>query len=143
MNANIFEHASRVKSRFPSIRGDLTVEQVWDLPLQSKSGFDLDSVAKAINSELKSVTEESFVATGTNPAKSKLEHMLEVVKHVIAVRLRENAEAATKAARAEERKKLVAALGDKQDDAIKGMTPEQIKSRIDELDGGAASAATA
>lgn len=141
MTANIFEHASRVKTRFPSNRGDLTTEQLWDLPLQSKSGFDLDSVAKAVNSQLKAVTEESFVSTGTNPAKSKLEHMLETVKHVIAVRLRENAEAATKAARAAERQKLVDALSDKQDAAIKDMTPDQIKARIEELDGGAAPAA--
>lgn len=47
----------------------------------------------------------------------------------------------TVAARAAERQKLVDALSDKQDAAIKDMTPEQIKARIEELDGGAAPAA--
>lgn len=133
MAINNFETASRLKLRFPSIKGDLTAEQLWDLPLQSKSGFDLDSVARAVNSQLKAVTEESFVATSTSPAKALHELQLDIVKHVIGVRLAENEAARLKAARAEELKKLTDILADKQDEALKGMTPEQIKARIAEL----------
>ena len=80
----IFEKATREKFRYPSAKGLLTTEQLWELPLTAKSGFSLDDVAKAVNAELKAVDTESFVATEANPAKATLETKLEVVKHVIA-----------------------------------------------------------
>jgi hypothetical protein len=135
---NIFEQASRAKTRFPSIRGDLTVEQLWGMPLQAKTGFDLDSVAKEVNAQLKAVSEESFVSTSTNPAKGSLELAMGVVKHVIAVRLQENEEARNKAALAAERQRLIGALGNKQDEELNGMSKEQLLARIAELDRPAA-----
>lgn len=132
---NIFELAARKKLRFPTNKGDITVEQLWDLPLQSKTLFDLDTVAKTVNSLLKSVTEDSFVSTTASPVKSQYELQLEIVKHVIATRLAENEAARVKAARAEELQKLTGILADKQDAALKELTPEQIKARIAELQG--------
>ena len=52
---NIFEQASRAKLRFDSVKGQLVTEQLWDLPLQSKTNFDLDTVAKGISGALLSV----------------------------------------------------------------------------------------
>ena len=46
---NLFLQATREKFRFESSKGDLSVEQLWDLPLTSRTGFDLDTVAKAVN----------------------------------------------------------------------------------------------
>lgn len=133
---SIFEQASREKIRFPSLRGLLTVEQLWDLPLQSKTGVDLDSVAKDINAQLKSVTEESFVQTNANPLKVPLTLALDVVKHVIAVRMKENEEARNKAARADERKRLVEALGEKQDKELLNLSKAELLARIEQLDNG-------
>lgn len=127
---NIFEQASQQKLRFPSVKGELTTEQLWDLPLQSKNQFDLDTVAKTVNNELKNVTEESFVATTTSPAKTILELKFEIVKHVIAVRIATNAAARDQAARKAEKDKLIGILADKQDEALKGLTPEEIQTRI-------------
>jgi hypothetical protein len=130
---NIFEQASRQKARFASIKGEITTEQLWDLPLQSKSGFDLDTVAKNVNAELKGVTEESFVATTSNPAKATLELKLEIVKHVIAVRLAENEAQRSAAAKAAEKQRLLDILAKKEDQALEGLTPEQIRERINQL----------
>jgi hypothetical protein len=126
----IFEQASRGKVRFPSDRGDLTVEQLWDLPLQAKNGFDLDSVAKDVNCQLKAVTEESFVNIGTNPAKPALELKLDIVKHIIATRIAENEAARTKAERLTEKRRLVELLGDKNDEELKGLSKEELTARI-------------
>jgi hypothetical protein len=128
-----FEQASIQKIRFPSVRGELTTEQLWDLPLQSKNQFDLDTVAKEVNASLKAVTEESFVNTITSPAKSKYELMLELVKHVIAFKLKANEEARTKADKAAKKDKLVAILGEKQDEALKALTPDELVKQIAEL----------
>lgn len=131
---NFFETASRTKIRFPSTKGRISVEDLWDLPLSSKSGFDLDSVAKAVNSDLRSATEESFVATSSNPAKAGLELQLEIVKHIIAVRLKENEEQRNREARMEERRRLLQVLETKQDEKMRGMSAEEILARISELD---------
>ena len=131
---NIFEQASRAKTRFASVKGRISVEDLWDLPLTSKSGFDLDSVAKAVNAELKTAAEESFVATTNNPVKAALELQMEVVKHVIAVRLRENEEGRNREARLEERRRLLQVLETKQDDKMRSMTDEEIRARIAEID---------
>ena len=130
---SIFEQASIQKIRFPSVRGELTTEQLWDLPLQSKNQFDLDTVAKEVNASLKSVTEESFVATTTCPAKARYELMLELVKHVIAFKLKANEEQRSRAEKAAKKDKLVAILGEKQDAALKELTAEELAKQIAEL----------
>lgn len=130
---SIFEQASIQKIRFPSVRGELTTEQLWDLPLRSKNQFDLDTVAKEVNAGLKSVTEESFVATTTNPAKAKYELMLELVKHVIAYKLKANEEQRSRAEKAAKKDKLVAILGEKQDAALKELTADELSKQIAEL----------
>ena len=130
---SIFEQASIQKIRFPSVRGELTTEQLRDLPLQSKNQFDLDTVAKEVNTSLKSVTEESFVATTTSPAKAKYELMLELVKHVIAFKLKANEEQRSRAEKAAKKDKLVAILGEKQDAALKELTAEELAKQIAEL----------
>lgn len=129
---SIFEQASRLKLRFASVKGALTIEHLWDLPLQSKTSFDLDTVAKAVARDLKAVTEESFVVE-TSPANTVLILKLDVVKHIIAVRLAENAAATNRSARSAERQKLLGILADKQDESLKNLTPEQIQKRLDEL----------
>ena len=129
----IFEKATREKFRYPSAKGQLTTEQLWELPLTAKSGFSLDDVAKAVNAELKAVATESFVATEANPAKATLETKLEVVKHVIAVRLAEDQAAKAAAAKKLEKEKLLAVLGRKQDAVLENLTEAELLARINNL----------
>ena len=132
--SKLFELATRQELRYPSCRGPLTTEQLWKMPLQSKSvpEFSLDDVAKQINRELKETTEQSFV-TPTSAANSSLELMLDVVKHIIAVKIAENAEAANAQARKTEREQLLALKADKQHEALRTLTPEQIDARLAQL----------
>jgi hypothetical protein len=125
----MFEKAIREKFRFPSNRGELTVENLFDLPLQSKSGFDLDNVAKELNATLKQMGEESFVSTNT-PGRTLVEAKLELVKYVIKTRLDENAAKQDAARRASEIEKLESLLERKQDEALLTLTPEQIKEKL-------------
>ncbi|MFI6761988.1 hypothetical protein ACIBF5_22890 [Micromonospora sp. NPDC050417] len=129
----IFEKATRGKFRYPSAKGLLTTEQLWELPLTAKSGFSLDDVAKAVNAELKAIDTESFVATETNPAKATLETKLEVVKHVIAIRLSEDQAAKAAAAKKLEKEKLLAVLGRKQDAVLENLTEAELLARINNL----------
>lgn len=136
MSDNIFEIASRRKFRFASSIGDLTTEQLWDLRL-SGAGHTLDNVAKTVNNELKSISDESFVVTRPNPRKGELEMMLDIVKHVISVKMADRDKAAAAADRAEQRRKLAEALINKRDAALANMSEEELTAKLAELDGTA------
>lgn len=131
---NLFEQASRVKLRFASTKGELTVEQLWDAPLISGNGFNLDVIAKDVNTQLKASTEESFVKQARpNAAQAALELKLEILKHIIGVKLAEADAAKASVARAEELRRLKEALAHKQDEALMSMDADALKKRIEEL----------
>ena len=130
---NIFEQATRRAIRFESAKGDLSVEQLWDLPLQSRNQFDLDTITKTVNRQLNAVTEESFVSVRENPAKEILSLKLEIVKHIISVKLQEAEEARNRANKASEKEKLLRLLDEKQNEALRALTPEEIQERLKAL----------
>lgn len=133
MDHNIFEQATEKKLRFPTDRGFLTVENLWDLPLQARDSFDLDTIAKGINRQIKEVAEESFVATTTNPAKVMLELQLDVLKHIIAMKIAKADAAKSRAEKAALKERLIAVLANKQDQSLQGLSEEEITKRIAEL----------
>lgn len=130
-----YENALRKKYRFPSCKGELTVEQLWDLPLKSTraNAPDLDGVAKEINRQLKEQTEESFVEIKSNPLKSELEDKLGIVKHVIHTKQAENEALRTAAQRKQERERLQDILAIKNQQELEGLSKEEIQQRIDAL----------
>lgn len=130
---NLFEVATRNKLRFESSKGPLSVEQVWDAPLTSRSGFSLDDIAKQAKRELDALSEESFVEQ-VSQLKSVAVLKLEVVKHIITVKLAEKEAASKRAERAELRQQLTQALAQKQSEVIKNMSPEEIQKRLKELE---------
>ena len=127
---NIFEQASRKNLRFTSSRGELLTEQLWTMPLTSKSGFDLDTVARGINQELKAVTGDSFVSTYTNPTKTTLELQLEIVKYIIAVKLQEAEDNSLRIQRADERAKLIDIVAAKRDESLKALPIEELEKKL-------------
>lgn len=126
---NLFEIASREAFRFTSNKGELTVEQLWQLPLQSKSGFDLDNVAKGINATIKTLAEESFVSSA-NPTTTVWQMKLDLVKHIIGVKLEELRINKAKVDNAALKAKLTGILEEKQDVELQKLTPEEIRARI-------------
>lgn len=133
MSIGIFEYATRNKIRFPSSRGDLTLEQLWDVPLRATDGFDLNAVARAANKAWKEVSEENFVEQTRTPKHLRLEVALEVVKHVIDAKLADEAAAKKRAENRKERELLLAALAEKQVGKMSEMTEQQIRKRIAQL----------
>ena len=131
--ANIFEQASRQALRFTSTKGLLMTEQLWTLPLTSANGVSLDGLAIGISRELRELEQDSFVATKPNPAKAELALKLDILKHIIGVKVAERDEAAAKSERAAKRQKLLAALEAKQNEALTGMSVEDIQKQLDEL----------
>jgi len=132
---NIFERASRRKLRFVSVVGDLTTEQLWDLPLTAKGERpDLDKLARYVARELKELDEGSFVKKEPNEAKIEMELRLEILKHVIEAKLTAEAAREKMAENQERKKRLLAALAAKDEASLQGMSKEQIEAEIAKLD---------
>lgn len=133
-NINLFEYATRNKLRFESTKGVLTVEQLWDVPLTSTDGCNLDAIAKGINRQVKDATEESFVSTKKTAATVQLEMKLEVVKSIISTKITDAEVAKTRADRKKEKELLLAALAEKQAGELSELNVKELKKRIAALE---------
>lgn len=131
---NIYEIAARSKFRFLSNKGLLMTEQLFDLPLSSKSGCDLDNVARAVNTELKAVSEESFVDATPNARKTELTTMLEIVKAVIASKQEDAAAAQKRHTKTIEKRKLLDAISMKQEQQLTEGSLEELMRKLEALD---------
>lgn len=134
MSQNIFEQAARQKVRFQSTKGELTVEQLWDLPLTSKTGFDLATIGKATHRALRDMADESFVVvTKPDSAQARLELQMAIIKHIITVKQDEADEREAAARKAQERERLTEILAKKQDAALESLSVEELQARINGL----------
>ena len=132
----MFQQASRLKLRFDSPKGQLTTEDLWDLPLQSvvPNKANLDTIAVQAFAALKSGPSVSFV----DPmAKSDPVAQLrfDIVKHVIDTKLTENKAAAESKKNKEQAQFIMDILAQKQTQALLGMSEEDLKKKLAELTG--------
>lgn len=131
---SMFEVATRSKLRFASTKGDLSVEQLWDVPLRSRDDFNLDIIAKTANRSLKALTEESFVEKARSPAQTRLELTLELVVHVIETKKAEEKRAEERAANKLKKEKLLEILAEKQNGKLSELSEKELKAQINALD---------
>ena len=130
----LFQKATRAKLRFTSARGELSTEQLWDLALTgAKDGCDLNTIAIATNKAIKELDEEGFVSSRATPALSKLKLKLEVLKVIIEVKLKEEEERQLTAAKAIEKQKVLEALSEHDDKALKNLSREELLARLARL----------
>ena len=132
---DLFMRASRQAWRFPSVRGELTTEQLWDMPLLAKNNFDLNTVARELNQAVKSLGEESFVETRSNPARTTAEGRLELVKHIIAIRQAEAKAAEQRVVRADQRRKILDVLEHRDTEELTKASREDLLKKLAELEG--------
>ncbi len=122
----MFEKASRQKIRF-FYRGQCSVEDLWDLPLTA-----LDTIFKGLNAQQKAQKEESLLAIKSQ-ADEVLALQIAIVKHVVEVRLAEQAERKSAADKAAQKQKLLGIIAEKQDAELKNMSLEELTNLVNEL----------
>ena len=98
---NIFELASREKLRFNTGRLQVTVEQLWELPLTGANS--LDTLAVELDAAIRNTAPRSFVTNSATAADKTLQLQFDIVKHVIDVRVAERKAKAEKAEKAAEK----------------------------------------
>ena len=126
----MFEKATRLKLRFPSQKGFLTVEDLWDLPLTGK--VSLDNIAKQLNKEIKDSSEESFVIKKTEK-NSILELKFELVKYIIKVKLSEIETAEKAKVLKEKKQKIMELIQEKENESLKSKSLEDLQKMLDDL----------
>lgn len=126
-SANLFEVASRRKLRFDSKHGKITVEELWDLSLES-----IDSIAVALNNKIKTTETVSFVSNVSSVnTEDKLK--FDIVIHIINTRKAESDALRDRQLKAERARTIRAELSRRKEDAIKTKSDEDLQKELDEL----------
>jgi hypothetical protein len=122
----MFEKATRLKLRF-NHKGLCTVEDLWDIPLES-----LDRMFKDLNIKLKAQKEESLLET-----RSKEDEITDlkiaIVKHIVEVRLSEQKARKDLAAKSDKKQKLLGIIAEKQDNALRDLSVDELTKLVDDL----------
>lgn len=129
----MFEKATRQKLRFDSSKGQLTVEDLWDLPLTSATGkANLDDVARTLHRQLKNDDNVSFVNV-EQKSDETVQLKFDIVKHIIDVRLAENATANVLRSNAEKKQNLLAIIAQKESETLMGASLDELKAMVASL----------
>jgi hypothetical protein len=122
----MFEKAVRLKLRFDH-KGVCSVEDLWDLSVQ-----ELDNIFKGLNVKAKTMQEESLLQ-GQTKEDELLQLKIDVVKHVVTVKLQEQEVRKTEQDKRFKKQKLLALLEEKQDAQLRDLTPDQLQEMISNL----------
>lgn len=124
---SIFEKASRQKLRFETRQGLISAEELWDLSLSS-----LDTLAKSVNKRLKEESEESFISEKSS-SNTELDLKLEILKHVIQVKLKEKEDSKNRAEKRSRIEFLEGLLAKKTMETLEGQTADEIAAQLELL----------
>lgn len=133
--SEMFEQASRMKLRFDSVKGLLSVEELWDLPLTSTTNrANLDSIAISLHRQTRDAADTvSFVAPTESPNNASLLLGFEIVKHIIRVRVAERDEANAATARREKKQRLLELIAAKEDEALGQKSVDELRALAESL----------
>jgi len=135
MDKNLFEIASRAKLRFETTKGLISVEELWDIPLQGKA-VSLNELAKAYKKRVAAGQEEDFVAmssrtSGNSNAVVELDQIaFELILHVIDVRVKESRAAEEAVAEEQRKSKIREIIAKKKDSALENMSVEELEKLL-------------
>lgn len=125
---NTFKEASRLKLRFKTDKGELSVEQLWSLDLPT-----LDALAVSLEKDYNSSEGKSFLNKNTKKDKT-LKMKFDVVFEILETKMDEAAKATKSAERKAKNEKIMALIVEKKDESLKGKSVKQLTAMLDEDD---------
>ena len=126
-NVNLFEIATRDNYQFP-FRGMINVIDLWTLSVQN-----LDNVFKTLNAETKKSEEESLLSAKTKE-NEELSNKIEIVKHIVGVKLAEQAAREDAKKKKEMKQRLLEIKAKREDAALENMSDADLDKMLAELD---------
>lgn len=122
----MFDKVTRLKLRFESNKGLLSVEQVWDLSLTA-----LNEMAKGLSRQVKAAEtdEEDFIGTKSN-VDSELQLRFDVVKHIIGVKLKERDDSREAAERKANNQVILELIQRKKQQELESKSVEELEALL-------------
>jgi hypothetical protein len=122
-----FERATKQKLRFDTAVGLVSVEDLWDLPLEQ-----LDKLAQTLHKEVESGEEVSFIeAKKPTAAFTELKLKFDVVKCIIEVRMAAKKKLEKAAATKARKAKILEIMEKKQDETLEGKSLEELQALLE------------
>lgn len=123
----MFDKATRMKLRFSTDRGLLSIEDLWDLNLTQ-----LNTLAKSLRKKLKEGEEEDFLNTKSEAdVTDKLR--FDIVLSILEVKKTEKAEREQASEIKMKREKLLGLIAEKQDADLRNKPVEELLKELEAL----------
>lgn len=121
--ADLFKIASKKKYRF-NYKGLITVEDLWDLPVE-----ELDKIYKNLKTQQKNNSEESLLQTVSKEDK-ELNNKIDIIKTIVNDKLVAMDRALKIAEKKLQNQKILEIMADKQDAALKEKSIDELKAML-------------
>jgi len=122
----MFEKASRLKVRFPYTKGQVTVEDLWDL-----STTVLDGIYKTLRATQKDQDGDSLLAERRTDTVLALQ--IDIVKYIVTVKVAEADAKKLATAKREQKARIMELIAEKQDESLKNKSIEELTALVGNL----------
>lgn len=126
----MYKKAAKLKLRFTSSKGQLTVEQLFDLTMS-----ELSSLIKKVNADLKKearVDDDLGFLEGKDEAESLNSLRFDILKDVYLTKKQEREEAATDQEKKARRQRISEIIAKKKDEALESLSIEELEKKLKE-----------
>ena len=134
---NIFQQAAKIGLTFSSPNGPLSVAQLYDLPLTSRTkALSLDSVSADLLKRMEAEPRVSLVASSPRSAEGAINELrVEILKAIIADKQAEQAAAVNEEVRRTEKEQLRQALQERKNADLQNLSVAELEARYAALGG--------
>ena len=124
----MFKKAAKMKLRFSSIKGLLSVEDLFDLPLNTtrQGVVSLNGLAISVHKCLQEGNDINFV-------EDTMTLRMDILKEVIKIKKIENASKIAAKDKADKKKRLLELINSKQDEELAGKPLAELMAMVDAL----------
>ena len=126
----MYKKAAKLKLRFISSKGQLTVEQLFDLSMT-----ELSSLIKKVNADLKKETrvdDDLGFLEGKDETESLNSLRFDILKDVYLTKKQERDDAAEDQDRKARRQRIAEIIREKEDKALADLSLEELRKKLDE-----------
>ena len=125
---SIFEQASKDKLRFQTVKGNLTVEQLWDLPID-KGEVNIYQLATELLVVTQNKPEQALSFFKKTTSKNELAQLkFDIVKHIVTTKVAEIEDKTNEAVKQSEIAELDKLIAAKEAEAKAGLSLDELKA---------------
>lgn len=123
----LFEMGLRNKFRF-EYKGLITIEDLWDLRIEQ-----LDEIYMNLSNKLDKKNKERLLQNKTKE-QQVIEAKMEIVKYIFDAKIVEIENRKSLIAKKEQKQKLMQLIDEKENEALKGKSVDELKKMLDDLE---------